>query len=293
MANPFEDFIGIHETIDPGSKWGFNPPWDWLKEQYGEDKGGLPPVGEFEYDEFEYPEFQEDFGFEERKTEPLDLSGIFRQARQRQAITGVEPSAAFISGIAEPALKEKTKESIMFTELENRRRREEREQAFREYGIGREQEFREFASERDIAFQEFVLGEERKIEEEKLRIMEEQGGGSDACPLKFVTACYGKKSEEVNMAREYKDTFLDEDTKRGYYMLAEQLVPVMKKDESYKQYVKENLVDHLIKVGKHRLDKTDIQPTKESINITDGFLNFCNIMGKSVESFTRSNGEVL
>jgi len=109
----------------------------------------------------------------------------------------------------------------------------------------------------------------------------------------IVTACHGKDSEEVNITREYRDKFLDKDTRRGYYMLAEQLVPKMETNEEYKKYIKENFVNHFIEVGKHRLGKVDEDISEESIKITDGFLNACKIIGKSVDSFKRSNEEVV
>jgi hypothetical protein len=114
---------------------------------------------------------------------------------------------------------------------------------------------------------------------------------SDPCII--VTACHGKDSEEVNITREYRDNFLNKDTLRGYYMLAEQLVPYMKSNEEYKKYIKNNFVNHFIEVGKYRLGKVIEKPSDESINITDGFLNVCNIIGKSVDSFTRLNKEVI
>jgi hypothetical protein len=114
---------------------------------------------------------------------------------------------------------------------------------------------------------------------------------SDPCII--VTACHGKDSEEVNITREYRDNFLNKDTLRGYYMLAEQLVPYMKSDEKYREYIKNNFVNHFIEVGKYRLGKVIEKPSDESINITDGFLNVCNVIGKSVDSFTRLNKEVI
>jgi hypothetical protein len=44
----------------------------------------------------------------------------------------------------------------------------------------------------------------------------------------IVTACHGPDSPEVDIARQYRDKYLDDDTLRGYYMLAELIVPFMK-----------------------------------------------------------------
>jgi len=104
-----------------------------------QDESLLPAVPEFDFPSFD----PEGVDFTERKTSPLDLEPIFKQSRQRQAITGVEPSAAFVSGIAEPALREKTRESVALEELNLSRKSEERKQAFTE-----------FSSERDVAFQQ-------------------------------------------------------------------------------------------------------------------------------------------
>ena len=45
----------------------------------------------------------------------------------------------------------------------------------------------------------------------------------DSCII--VTAIHGRDSEQVDIARRFRDTFLDSPTLRGYYFLAEQMSP--------------------------------------------------------------------
>jgi hypothetical protein len=108
----------------------------------------------------------------------------------------------------------------------------------------------------------------------------------------IVTACHGRDSEEVNITREYRDKFMDRDSIRGYYMIAESIVPTMEKSEELTKLVKLGLVDKLIEYGKFKLGYDDYL-TEEAKDITELFLDLCNKIGKSVDKFTRANGEVV
>lgn len=108
----------------------------------------------------------------------------------------------------------------------------------------------------------------------------------------IVTACHGKDSEEVNITREYRDTFMNKDQIRGYYMIAESIVPSMEKSEELTKLIKVGLVDKLIEYGKFHLGYS-IDLSKEAAEIADAFLDLCNVTGQSVGEFTRANGEVI
>jgi len=71
----------------------------------------------------------------------------------------------------------------------------------------------------------------------------------------IVTACTSPDSEEVNITRAYRDKFLDPVTLRGYYMIADKIVPLMKKWPWFKKLIKKVLVDNLIEYGRWALEK--------------------------------------
>ena len=105
----------------------------------------------------------------------------------------------------------------------------------------------------------------------------------------IVTAATSSDSPEVNIAREYRDKFLTPETLRGYYVIAERVVPLMK-NRVVKAIVKKVLVDPLIKFGKKAL-KNETPDLIPSI-VTSLFLSLCNRFGQRA-FYLRSNGEVL
>jgi hypothetical protein len=80
--------------------------------------------------------------------------------------------------------------------------------------------------------------------------------GGDGCII--VTTATHPDSEEVNITRQYRDRFLDKETLRGYYVIAEKVVPLMKKYPLFKKLVKRVLVDNLIEYGRYALEQAKI-----------------------------------
>jgi len=114
-----------------------------------------------------------------------------------------------------------------------------------------------------------------------------EGGGG--CII--VSAATDPASEEVQIARAYRDRFLSRQTLRGYYIIAEKIVPLMIKHEWFKKIVKKCLVDKLVEYGREKLGLGGKAPLVSRI-ITKLFLSLCNVTGKTVPVFVRSNGEV-
>jgi hypothetical protein len=108
----------------------------------------------------------------------------------------------------------------------------------------------------------------------------------------IVTACTNPYSYEVEVAREYRDKFLTQDQLRGYYMLAEKIVPAIKENAKIKRFVKRHLVDNLIEYGEYALGKTTFKPSLKSKIISKSFLSLIKLIGKTRKSYTRKNGEV-
>ncbi len=108
----------------------------------------------------------------------------------------------------------------------------------------------------------------------------------------IVTACTSADSEEVGIAREYRDRFLDAETLRGYYMIAERVVPAVERSKAMKRIVKRVLVDNLIAYGRHVL-RNGPSPGVVSEVVTRAFLGLCRACGKRRTAFVRCNGEVV
>jgi hypothetical protein len=108
----------------------------------------------------------------------------------------------------------------------------------------------------------------------------------------IVSTCTDMDSEQVNMARWYRDSFLDKETLRGYYMLSELVVPVLLQHDNYKKSVKNYFVDSMMEYFEYLFGIRPIcsdMAKQETIE----FLNVCYEIGKDESSFTRINGEVV
>ena len=105
----------------------------------------------------------------------------------------------------------------------------------------------------------------------------------------IVTACTDRNSPEVELTREYRDRFLTPEQLRGYYMIAETILPFVNK---HKRLVKLILVDNLIEYGRYALDKTSDRPSIASRIITRTFVCLCKLVGRTRKQFIRANGEV-
>jgi hypothetical protein len=114
------------------------------------------------------------------------------------------------------------------------------------------------------------------------------GGIFDDCII--VTACNGKDSSEVDITRRYRDEFMSREAVRGYYMIAEKVVPVMNESKAIKESIKKELVDRLIEYGKFRLGESD-RCSADAERISLKFLADCERVGKTIDSYIRVNGE--
>jgi len=117
-----------------------------------------------------------------------------------------------------------------------------------------------------------------------------KNGIDSACMI--VTACTSRQSPEVEIAREYRDKFLTRRQLRGYYMLAEKIVPRMHRSPRLTRLIKRWLVDPLIVYGRHALVKTAPPPWRYERIIATAFLALIGCIGRTRKQFTRANGEV-
>jgi hypothetical protein len=108
----------------------------------------------------------------------------------------------------------------------------------------------------------------------------------------IVTACTERNSPEVEITREYRDKFLDADQLRGYYMIAEKIVPILERNKTVRLIVKRLLVDRLVDYGKVALGYRTQTLLTGSQLVSCLFLMLCRVVGKSQKRFVRSNMEV-
>lgn len=111
---------------------------------------------------------------------------------------------------------------------------------------------------------------------------------NDKCII--VTACTDPNSQEVEITRAYRDKYMTKDEIRGYYMLADRIVPTLRKNKMLRTLTKKNLVDPLVEYGVHKLYHAYCR--KKSERIAKAFLGTCWFLGKLRSSYTRSTGEV-
>lgn len=108
----------------------------------------------------------------------------------------------------------------------------------------------------------------------------------------IVTACTDPYSYEVEIARLYRDNYLDINQLRGYYALAELLVLYIERNIKVKRNIKKWLVDKLINYGEWRLGLRSRKPAFISTCVSKLFLGLIMIIGVLLPKYVRANGEV-
>ena len=108
----------------------------------------------------------------------------------------------------------------------------------------------------------------------------------------IITACTNPNSYEVNVTRRYRDRIMSPVTLRGYYMLAEKVVPLIYNSDKLKIFLKIHLVDSLVDTLEWKLGEKNEKPKLKSRIITAMFLTSCRVLGYTKQQFIRCNGEV-
>jgi len=107
-------------------------------------------------------------------------------------------------------------------------------------------------------------------------------GGAIGCII--ISACTSKDSYEVNIARQFRDKYMDEETLTGYYALCVFVVPFIKKYPLFKRIVKKALVDRLVDYGEWRLNIKPDMKYSTSGAVKKLFLGLCWHTGKGVDA---------
>ena len=107
----------------------------------------------------------------------------------------------------------------------------------------------------------------------------------------IVTACTDRDSYEVEVTRQYRDKFLTGTQLRGYYCLAEKLVPTIENNTTVRTLVKKHLVDRLVDYGEMKLGLKDNCKLSSKV-VSNLFLGLIKTVGFLIPQYTRLNGEI-
>lgn len=94
----------------------------------------------------------------------------------------------------------------------------------------------------------------------------------------IISSCTSPTSYEVELAREYRDKHMDEDTLFGYYFLCGLTVPGIKRFSSIRWAFKRLLVDSLVDYGEWMLGRKHGCRAASRV-ISQGFLGACRFLG--------------
>lgn len=115
------------------------------------------------------------------------------------------------------------------------------------------------------------------------------GGGGGGCCFILLEARYGNGTMD-EVVRRYRDENMNEKNRRGYYKMAEVVVPMMRKSKVFKWLVKKTMADPLVAYGKYYYGKNKwgwmMKP------VADFWLKTFEYLGGEHE-FIRENGEVV
>lgn len=107
-------------------------------------------------------------------------------------------------------------------------------------------------------------------------------GGTIGGGCIIISSCTSPDSYEVNIAREFRDKYLDIQTLAGYYILCLHVVPYIKKHSLLKKLIKKVLVDRLVDYGEWRLHKKPKRELRTSWFVKNKFLGLCKYIGKRI-----------
>jgi len=115
------------------------------------------------------------------------------------------------------------------------------------------------------------------------------GGGGGGCCFILLEARYGDGTMD-EVVRKYRDEHMTEENRRGYYKMAEVVVPMMRKSKLFKWIVSRTMADPLVAYGKYYYGKNKwgwlMKP------VADFWLKTFEYLGGEHE-FIRENGEVV
>lgn len=166
--------------------------------------------------------------------------------------------------------------------LSQREYEQEKGQAFQEYALERGLSFDEFQFNERLDFDRWRHEQTMDLEREKLRT--EKDSDSWCCFI-FIEAYGGL----LDIVRRYRDEHMTDRNRRGYYRLADRIVPLMKKSKLFKRIVRIFMTDPMVSYGKYFYKQGKIGIIFKPI--ADFWLKVFDLLGN--KPYIRKNGEVL
>jgi len=99
----------------------------------------------------------------------------------------------------------------------------------------------------------------------------------------IITACTGRDSYEVQVARKFRDSFMDPITLGGYYVLCERVVPTLRRSRLARRLARVLLVNPLVDFGERALGYRKSLEKPSSGWITRAFITLCNLIGRTTD----------
>jgi hypothetical protein len=157
-----------------------------------------------------------------------------------------------------------------------------------------EENKRQFGQNYDLALKQM----EAQLASAEAQRQQDSGGGcciivtvASNPTMKYVDG-EGRDSYAVNVTRIYRDNIMPPGQLRGYYMIAEALVPRMLESDRWMQWAKRNIVDNVVPYCEWKTGLSVKRPLIKTIIKAKAFLWLCSCAGATRPSFTRCNGEV-
>ena len=114
-------------------------------------------------------------------------------------------------------------------------------------------------------------------------------GGGGSCCFIMLEARYGNGTMD-EVVRRYRDEYMTDRNRRGYYKLAEVLVPLMRKSKVFKWVVTKTFADPLVSYGKYYYGQGKVGVLYSPVK--SFWMKVFNVIGGETE-FIRENGEVV
>lgn len=214
----------------------------------------------------------------------LNFSDALMEAKRRAQLQGRPISQQEVTGISEGFARSAAEKNIQEESLTESKRQFTESLAQRKY-----------ESEKQIQ----VAEEARKREQTQTAITETIKGGFVTGAVSYLTggytfagnvciiisSCTSPDSYEVNIAREYRDKFMNFEVLTGYYSLCIYIVPLIQKYPLFKRVIKKILVDRLVDYGECCLGYKEKRKYLTSYLVKASFLGLCRIIGKGVNRF--------
>jgi len=115
------------------------------------------------------------------------------------------------------------------------------------------------------------------------------GDGGGGCCFIMLEARYGNGTMD-KVVRRYRDEYMTQRNRRGYYKLAEVLVPLMRKSKAFKWVVTKTFADPLVAYGKYYYGQNKYGVLYSPIK--SFWMKVFDVLGGETE-FIRENGEVV